>query len=95
VSGCGVHAVIRSLQCTRLLAAAIDLLRAARRSIHADEDLAPNLPGSRLVIINARVPRDTGERMDRVLKGAELRSAFIRAAIEAELRRREKARTKV
>jgi metal-responsive CopG/Arc/MetJ family transcriptional regulator len=29
--------------------------------------------------------------MDKVLKGGELRSAFIRAAIEAELQRRESA----
>ena len=42
-------------------------------------------------LINARVPEGTGERMDKVLKGGELRSAFIRVAIEAELKRREKA----
>ena len=41
-------------------------------------------------IINARVPAGTGKRMDSVLKGGELRSAFIRAAIDAELKRREK-----
>ena len=40
-------------------------------------------------MINARLPIGSGERMDRVLYGGELRSAFIRHAIEAELRRRE------
>lgn len=43
----------------------------------------------KLEMINARLPQGTGERIDRVLKGGELRSAFIRAAIEAELERRE------
>ena len=46
----------------------------------------------KLEMINARLPQGTGERMDRVLKGGELRSAFIRAAIEAELQRRENDR---
>lgn len=41
-------------------------------------------------IINARVPDGTFERIDKVLKGGEVRSAFLRAALEAELKRREK-----
>ena len=46
----------------------------------------------KLEMINARLPEGTGARMDRVLKGGELRSAFIRVAIEAELQRRERDR---
>lgn len=46
-------------------------------------------PVHKTEIVNARLPAGTGERMDRVLKGGELRSAFIRAAVEAELQRRE------
>lgn len=40
-------------------------------------------------IAQIRLPKGTGARMDRVLKGGEIRAAFVRAAVEAELRRRE------
>jgi metal-responsive CopG/Arc/MetJ family transcriptional regulator len=40
-------------------------------------------------IVNARLTRGTGERIDRVLYGGEVRSAFIRRAVETELQRRE------
>ena len=39
-----------------------------------------------------RLPEGTGARIDAVLNGGELRSAFIRVAVEAELRRREAVR---
>jgi metal-responsive CopG/Arc/MetJ family transcriptional regulator len=42
-------------------------------------------------IIRSRLPEGTSARIDRVLKGGELRSAFVRAAVEAELQRREAA----
>jgi metal-responsive CopG/Arc/MetJ family transcriptional regulator len=51
----------------------------------------PTLPTAlKMEMINARLPEGTGERIDRVLNGGELRSAFIRHAVEAELKRREK-----
>lgn len=43
-------------------------------------------------IITSRLPNGTGERMDKVLYGGELRSAFIRMAIETELKKREESR---
>jgi predicted DNA-binding protein len=46
------------------------------------------------MMINARLPLGTDKRIDRVLRGGELRSAFIRNAIEAELARREDAQRK-
>ena len=50
----------------------------------------PTLPDSHFSeVINARLPVGTGERIDQVLNGGELRSAFIRHAVEAELQRRE------
>lgn len=39
--------------------------------------------------ILVRLPEGSVERIHRVLKGGELRSAFVRAAVEAELQRRE------
>ena len=45
----------------------------------------------KLEIMTVRIPEGTLGRIDRQLKGGELRSVFIRQAVEAELRRREKA----
>lgn len=45
----------------------------------------------KLEIVTARLPEGTTTRIDRMLKGGELRSAFIRIAVEAELQKREKA----
>jgi metal-responsive CopG/Arc/MetJ family transcriptional regulator len=41
-------------------------------------------------LITSRLPVGTSKRMDKVLYGGELRSALIRAAIEKELRKRER-----
>ena len=46
----------------------------------------------KLEVITIRIPKGTGERIDKVLYGGELRSAFIREAIEAELGRRKPGR---
>jgi hypothetical protein len=40
-------------------------------------------------IVQVRLPRGTSKRIDKVLRGGELRSAFIRMAVMTELRRRE------
>jgi hypothetical protein len=40
-------------------------------------------------MVNVRVTPGTIDRIEKVLKGGELRSAFVRAAIAAELQRRE------
>lgn len=45
-------------------------------------------------ISTIRLPAGTNARINRVLKGGELRSGFFRAAVEAELRRREQASSK-
>lgn len=36
-----------------------------------------------------RLPGGTFDRIDKVLKGGEIRAAFIRTAVEQELKRRE------
>lgn len=41
-------------------------------------------------IMNVRLLEGTSARIDKVLKGGEIRAMFIRAAIEAELKRRER-----
>jgi hypothetical protein len=46
-------------------------------------------PGIGSVITNIRLAKDTLERIAAVLHGGELRSDFVRAAVEAELHRRE------
>jgi metal-responsive CopG/Arc/MetJ family transcriptional regulator len=51
--------------------------------------IAPK-PGAGSEITNVRLSKGDLERIARVLHGGELRSDFIRAAIEAELRRRER-----
>lgn len=43
-------------------------------------------------ILTVRVSYDTLARMDRVLRGGEVRSEFIRRAVEAELQAREPVR---
>jgi len=40
-------------------------------------------------LMQARLPKGTFKRMDRVLRGGELRSHFLRVAVEAELKKRE------
>jgi hypothetical protein len=40
-------------------------------------------------IVQVRFPRGLSKRIDKVLYGGELRSAFIRVAVMAELKRRE------
>ena len=50
-----------------------------------------NVDELKLEIMTVRVPEGTLARIDSLLKGGELRSAFIRKAVEAELRRRHKA----
>jgi len=42
-------------------------------------------------IMQARLPKGTLKRMDRVLRGGEIRAHFLRTAVENELRRREGA----
>ena len=49
-----------------------------------------DITAPKLEMINARLGKGTGARIDKVLYGGELRSAFIRMAIEKELRHREK-----
>jgi len=44
----------------------------------------------KLEIMTVRVAEGTMERINRLLRGGELRSVFIRTAVEAELKRREK-----
>lgn len=51
-------------------------------------------PNQHVDLINARLPEGTLNRMDKVLMGGELRSAFIRMAVDKELRRREAALAK-
>jgi hypothetical protein len=46
--------------------------------------------GLKLEIMTVRVPEGTMDRISSVLHGGELRSVFIRVAVEAELLRREK-----
>jgi metal-responsive CopG/Arc/MetJ family transcriptional regulator len=46
----------------------------------------------KLEIMTVRVPYGTLARIDRVLRGGELRSAFIRSAVEAELQSRKPPR---
>jgi metal-responsive CopG/Arc/MetJ family transcriptional regulator len=41
-------------------------------------------------IVNVRLPEGSTRRIDAVLRGGEIRAAFIRVAVENELRRREK-----
>jgi metal-responsive CopG/Arc/MetJ family transcriptional regulator len=55
--------------------------------------IAPK-PGAGSEITSVRLAKDIGPRIDRVLYGGELRSDFIRAAIEAELQRREREKQK-
>lgn len=50
--------------------------------------IAPK-PGVDSVVTNIRLAKGILPRIDRVLYGGELRSDFIRAAIDAELQRRE------
>ena len=40
--------------------------------------------------VTIRLLAGSGKRIDKVLKGGELRAAFVRHAVEAELERREK-----
>lgn len=46
--------------------------------------------GLKLEIMTVRVPGGTMDRISGVLRGGELRSGFVRVAVEAELARREK-----
>ena len=46
----------------------------------------------KIEVVTVRLPEGTGSRIDKVLYGGELRSAFIREAIEAELQRRKPSR---
>jgi metal-responsive CopG/Arc/MetJ family transcriptional regulator len=45
----------------------------------------------KLEIMTVRVPQGTLDRIDRQLKGGELRSVFIRRAVQTELAKREKS----
>lgn len=47
----------------------------------------PNTPMTEAV--NLRIPEGTMVRIDDVLNGGEVRSAFVRHAIEAEIQKRE------
>lgn len=47
------------------------------------------IPTEVIEMVNVRVTPGTIDRIEKVLKGGELRSAFVRAAIAAELQRRE------
>jgi hypothetical protein len=54
--------------------------------------LTPTVPETpKIDFFNVRLPAGTAKRIDNVLNGGELRSAFIRHAVEAELQRRESA----
>jgi len=44
----------------------------------------------KLEIMTVRVPEGTMDRINSLLRGGELRSVFIRTAVEAELARRAK-----
>jgi metal-responsive CopG/Arc/MetJ family transcriptional regulator len=48
------------------------------------------IPTQVIETANVRLPEGTIDRIEKVLKGGELRSGFIRTAVEAELRRRER-----
>jgi hypothetical protein len=50
------------------------------------------MPGKNAIVTNVRLSPETLARIDPVLLSGELRSDFIRSAIEAELKRREKTR---
>ena len=51
--------------------------------------------GEKLEMISVRHTAGTSSRIDKVLFGGELRANFIRAAVEAELQRREAASDKL
>ena len=51
--------------------------------------VAPRHQGMKTEAINIRVAEGTNARIDKVLRGGEIRAAFIREAIERELERRE------
>lgn len=42
-------------------------------------------------LMQARFPKGTFKRMDRLLRGGELRTHFVRTAVEAEMKKREAA----
>jgi len=46
---------------------------------------------SQVDVLTMRLPAGSFDRIHRVLKGGELRSAFVRVAVEAELQKREEA----
>lgn len=50
----------------------------------------PSKPDAFTYTMTVRLPADTDRRIDRVLKGGEIRSAFIRTAVIKELELREK-----
>jgi len=45
-------------------------------------------------VLTMRLPGGSFARIDRVLKGGEIRAAFFRMAVEAELQKREAERRK-
>jgi hypothetical protein len=53
-----------------------------------------NIPTQVIEMANVRLAAGTIVRIEKVLKGGELRSGFIRAAVEAELLRRERGQVK-
>lgn len=50
------------------------------------------IPFAKTEKIMARLPAGSAQRMDRVLRGGELRSVLIRESILAEIQRREEER---
>jgi metal-responsive CopG/Arc/MetJ family transcriptional regulator len=55
-------------------------------------EILEEIPFAKSEQIMARLPGGSVQRMDRVLRGGELRSKFMRDAILAEIERRESER---
>ena len=51
---------------------------------------APVAEQPKLKVVNVRLPEGMEDRIDRLLYGGELRSAFIRRAVITEIQRRER-----
>jgi hypothetical protein len=59
------------------------------------EKIMPETRPLKADLFTIRMPLGIGEQIDRVLKGGELRSAFMRTAVLAELKRRQQKLAKV
>lgn len=52
--------------------------------------LTPEMTPAKTEITTVRLPEGSTQRIERVLKSGEIQAMFIRAAVDNELRRREK-----